>query len=88
MPPLTLPRLSRCSRMKVYNFPKQDDDAFIAALAKAIQPHDSFIPKSMTQPEMNRRTLAWLERDWKGLVEERQKEPEYIEKWGGKDFLL
>ena len=72
----------------MYNFAAKDDDAFIAALAKAITPHDRFIPKSMTQPEMNRRTLAWLDRDWKGLVEERQRMEEYVELWGDKDYLL
>ena len=72
----------------MYNFEAKNDDAFIAALAKAIEPHDRFIPETMTQPEMNRRTLAWLERDWAALVQERQQEEEYEELWGGKDYLL
>lgn len=42
----------------------------------------------MTQPEMDRRTLAWLEKDWKAFAEERIKEPEYAERLAGKDYLL
>ena len=74
---------------QVYNFIGNNDDAFIAALSKAIEPHDQrFIAPAMTQPEMDRRTLAWLEKDWKAFAEERIKEPEYAEKLAGKDYLL
>ena len=43
----------------MYNFPPHDDAAFIAALRKAIEPHELFIPFAMTQAEMSRRTPAF-----------------------------
>jgi hypothetical protein len=69
-----------------------DVDAFVEALRSAIdgvgRDQARFIAPEMTQRRMNERTLQWLERDWKGLVEERMQEEGYREKWTGKDFLL
>lgn len=72
----------------MYNFQPHDDDAFIESLRKAIEPHERFVPHAMTQDEMSKRVLDWLDRDWKALVEEKLKEEKYINMVKGKDFLL
>ena len=72
----------------MYNFPPHDDAAFIAALRKAIEPHERFIPFAMTQAEMSRRTLAWLDRDWKAVAEHKLASDEFKDRYTDKDFLL
>jgi len=77
---------------KVYNFQPTastgNNSLLISQLRKAIEPHERFIPLAMTQVEMSRRVLAWLEKDWAEVVRAKMKEDAGF--WGSinKDFLL
>ncbi|KAL7414973.1 hypothetical protein BDY24DRAFT_439948 [Mrakia frigida] len=72
----------------VYNFPPSNNTLFISQLRKALEPHDRFVPLAMTQAEMSKRVLAWLERDWAEVVRGKMKENEGFWKAIDKDFLL